>query len=328
MDDHAGLFGDPDRVVAEARRGRERPEQLVQAGLTSRADVVAASVAAIGRQGEGVHDVVDEHEVAGLGAVPRNGDVDALQHGADHGRDVAAVSVPRLAWAVRGAQCQDRPFQSVLHLPCVQPGLDRHEGGTVGRDRSQGQRLDHREIVAVDLAVDGQRVGGHDHLAHVGADRGFEEVDGPDDDVTSRPDGVLGGTVGWRHRAVEHDFGADAADDVAHRVGDEFEPVELQRARVLATGSIQVGEAAGREVVDDHDAPALGQQSVHQGRPDESGTAGHQGDPVSGLGGHRGSWRRERVIRIQPRPRGCSSRRGGAGSRCAVPAGRTRHSAP
>ena len=58
-------------------------------------------------------------------------------------------------------------------------------------------------------------------------------------------------------------------------LGADVEVVEAQRA-ARGAGVGEVGERPGRQVVDDVDLVALGEEAVDEVRPDEARAAGHQ----------------------------------------------------
>ena len=71
--------------------------------------------------------------------------------------------------------------------------------------------------------------------------------------------------------------GRRCAIELDHRRRRHVEAVEREAVAGQRAGVGEVPERAGREVVDDVDAPALGEQPVDERGTDEAGAAGHQG---------------------------------------------------
>ena len=82
--------------------------------------------------------------------------------------------------------------------------------------------------------------------------------------------------VGLRGEVEDH-VGPAVRDEIDDRRRRDVEAVEREAAIGLsARASARFAERAGREVVDDVDAPALGEEPVDERRADEPGAAGDQ----------------------------------------------------
>ncbi len=148
----------------------------------------------------------------------------------------------------------------------------------VGRQRLLRVRLADGEIVRRRVPVEGASAGGEHHTLGLGLARPLEDVQRADDvDV-----GVVGRA---RHRdpdvrlrgEVEDELGPAPGHQLDDRRRGDVEVMDVERPAPALAGVGQVGQRTGREVVDDVDLVALGQEPVDQVRTDEARAAGHEG---------------------------------------------------
>src|SRR5881628_2024341 len=248
---------------------REPPVQLVDRGLEARADVRDAGRRMTAeRAGDRVGHVLDEDVVARLVAVAVDETRLAGEQPMTEDRDDAGLAVRILTWAVDVGQAKRErraPRQSRPALEVAFGGDLRDSVGRCGPGRvifRRGQDVG----IAVSGAT-GRRV--HD-AADARAPRRLQDVGGADD-VHSRVEGGIGdgardGGLGGR---VDHRVGSLRGHD-----GAELRAPDV--ADVQRGGRAHVGASARAEIVDDGDAMAIGEQTVHHVRTDEASASGDE----------------------------------------------------
>ncbi len=139
-----------------------------------------------------------------------------------------------------------------------------------------GMRLAHRQIFGRRLAVQRSAAGGEDHTFGLGLTRSFENMQGADDVH-------LGVERRSGHRDSDVGLGRQVKDQLGtapdHQIDDgrrgDVEVVNGQRPPCTPPRIGQVGERAGREVIDDIDLMSFDEQSIDQGRADETSSSRH-----------------------------------------------------
>ena len=152
-------------------------------------------------------------------------------------------------------------------------------GDRADREHRAERALLHRELAGTDAGRRGRPVEPDDDLRGTCRDRRLQQVGG----AAERAGHEIGAGPPGGQGEVEDDVGAQAGQEVGQLGHPHVEVVELQRPDVRGPGRGQVGQRAGREVVDDVDGVALGQQPVDEVRAEEPGAADDE-DPHAGIG--------------------------------------------
>ncbi len=213
-----GRGGRVDGPIGDAGGLRHGVVEPVDRGLDPGADVDDQPAAALGRPGEGVDDVVDVDEVAGLGPVAEDRAGLAGQQPAGPDGDHAGFAVGVLPRPEHVGQGQGGVLEAV-QLPVGVEVVAHHLlGHAVGRDRSLRMGLLDRELGRVRVAVDRAPAGGEHHLA--GA-RG----PGPLEHLQAADHVDLGVVDGPGHRDPDIGLGGEVEDHLRPAAGHQVDDV-------------------------------------------------------------------------------------------------------
>ena len=200
------------------------------------------------------------------------------QQAAGEDGDHAGLAVGVLAGAVDVGQGQGGELE-VVQLAVGVRGSRRPPSWPRRRaTRALRVRLLDRQLGRVGLAVERAAAGGEHHLA------GCRPARAPSSTWSAADDVDVGVEDRPGHRDPHVGLGGQVEDHLGPAPGHQLDDagdadVELVEGELVAgvgPGLGQVGQRAGREVVDHVDGVALGQQPVDEGGADEAGAAGDQ----------------------------------------------------